>query len=379
MRPLALTCALALAACGPALQGKEPKLPAAKPEAVEALKEAARAVRLGPASYDRALERLKIALELDPKLWEAHYDQGWLLLKLKRPEEAVAPLEKALSILPSSAATVELLADAYLQTGKPGDAAKSLRAFLDRPAQDPGSEEEQARRVRLRVALGGALRRAGKLDDATEALRQALRLAPKAELPAALNQLGLVYLAKDQLELAELVLRRALEVDDKSRAAADLWNNLGLVQLRRRRDQEAFAAFDQAARLDPQLTVARRNKALVYLDCGDYGRAADELRAVTKADPQDLDAWIALGVAERGRGAHDAAARAYDRALELKPDAPDALYDLGILDMDFERKPKRAAERFERFLKVAPSSHPKRKDAETRLKELAQSPSEAPK
>jgi tetratricopeptide (TPR) repeat protein len=163
------------------------------------------------------------------------------------------------------------------------------------------------------------------------------------------------------------VLHRALEVDEKSKAAALTWNNLGLVALSRRRDQEAFADFDQAAKLDPQLAVARRNKAAVYLDCGDYARAADELRHLTKADPDDEETWIALGVAERGRGNLDAAARAYGKAIELVPDLPDALYDFGVLEMDFRRDNAKAKQYFEQFLKAAGDTHSKRADATERM------------
>jgi len=343
------------------------KLAAAKPEAVEALKEAARSVRLGAANWDRALERLRAAQQLDPKLWEAFYDEGWILLKQHHPEDAIAPLEKALAIYPTHAATVEALGEAYSGAGRSSDAARIFKGYIDRV----GAEAK----VPVRVALGAAQRRAGKLDDALETLRAALRLAEKKEQPPALNQMALVYLAKQQLELADLVLKKALDVDDKSKAAADTWNNLGLIALARRKDQEAFAHFDQASRLDPQLVVARRNKAVVYLDCGDYQKAAEELKQVVKADAQDASAWVALGVAERGRGSLDAAARAYERALELAgtgPDAADALFDLAILHMEFKKEPARAKERFEQFLKTAASSHPKRADAEARLKELGQ-------
>src|SRR5581483_7812642 len=159
--------------------------------------------------------------------------------------------------------------------------------------------------------------------------------------------------------------------DEKSKAAALTWNNLGLNALARRRDQEAFSAFDQAARLDPQLQVARRNKAVVYLDCGDYARAAEELRHVTRNDPDDEEAWIALGVAERGRGNHDAAARAYQKALEIAPEQPDALYDLGVLEMEFRRDNAKEKQWLEQYLKAAPQSHAKRADATERMGRLA--------
>ena len=300
------------------------KLPAAKPEAVDALKDAARSVRLGSANYERALERIRAAEQLDPNLWEAFYDEGWILLKLRNPGEAIAPLEKALAILPANAATVQALGEAYLLANRPTDAVKIYRAWLERPKSKDDPHADQ-----IRVALGAAYRRAGKLDEAIDALQKALRIAPRQAMAAALDQLGLVYKAKGQLELADLVLHRALEIDDKSKAAAETWNNLGLVALERRRDQEAFAHFEQATKLDPSLTVARRNKAAVYLDCGDYTRAVEELKHVTRVDPDDVDAWIALGVAERGAVNLQNAEHAFQKALELDPDAADALYDLG--------------------------------------------------
>jgi tetratricopeptide (TPR) repeat protein len=318
-----------------------------------------------PANYDRALERLRAAVDLDDNLWEAWYDQGWIALRQRQPQAAVAPLEKALAIWPSHAPTVTALGEAYVALGRAGDAAHAYRAWLDKHPTGGASDG-------LRVALGAALRKANQLDDAIEALRQALRQAPRST--EALNQLALVYQSRRQLELADLVLHRALDIDDKSKASAATWNNLGLVALARRRDQEAFAHFDQAARLDPSLTVARRNKAVVYLDCGDYARAAEELRHVTRADEADVDAWVALGVAERGRGQLEAAARAYEHALDLAPTAADALFDLGVLLMDFRKEKDAAREKLEAFLKAAPSSHSKRQMAESRLAELAPRP-----
>lgn len=362
----ALVVALLVGGCGPAAKQAEiPKLPPAKPEAVEALKDAARLVRLGPGNQERALERLKDAVEIDPQLWEAWYDAGWIELGRHHTEEAIAALEKAQSILPTHAPTAEALAQAYVQAGRAGDAVKTLRAFLDK---QPNAKEANA----VRVQLANAQRRANKLDDATETLRTVLRVEPRSA--PALSALGMVYEARGQHELADLVLHRALDIDKESKAAADVYNNLGLVALARRRDQEAFADFDAASRIDPSLTVARRNKAMVYLDCGDYARAAEELRAVTHADAADVEAWNALGVAERGEGKLDAAQRAYEKALAADPTgsgAADALFNLAVLHMDFKKEPQKARARLDEYLKLASPSHPRRADAEARLRELA--------
>jgi len=363
---LLISLLIFLVGCGATQKQAEiPKLPPAKPEAVEALKDAARLVRLGPGNQERALERLKDAVEIDPQLWEAWYDAGWIELGRHHTEEAIAALEKAQSILPTHAPTVEALAQAYVQAGRAADAVKTLRAFLDK---QPSAKEANA----VRVQLANAQRRANKLDDATETLRAVLRVEPRSA--PALSALGMVYEARGQHELADLVLHRALDIDKESKAAADVYNNLGLVALARRRDQEAFADFDAASRVDPSLTVARRNKAMVYLDCGDYARAAEELRAVTHADAADVEAWNALGVAERGQGKLDAAQRAYEKALAADPTgsgAADALFNLAVLHMDFKKEPQKARARLDEYLKLAGPNHPRRADAEARARELA--------
>jgi tetratricopeptide (TPR) repeat protein len=368
-----LGCALVLSACAHSSRtdSEKPKLPPAKPEALEAFKDGARMVRLGPAHYDRAIARLEDAVAQDPRLWEAHYDLGWLALRAHGYEAAARSFEKAVEIYPRHLPSVLGLGKAYEESGRTDAAVGVYRKFLDGIGK-PEARKDDA--VQVRVALGGALRRIGKFDVAIEALREALRLEPRSA--TALAGLGLVYEAKGQHELAELVLRRVLDLKPDAKLAADVWNNLGLIALARRRDQQAFAEFAEAAKLDPTLTAARRNRAVVYLDCGDYDKAASELRDIVKSDATDAAAWVALGVAERGRGQHEAAERAYRKALELEPEASsqnalDARYNLGVLYMDFKKDPSKAKELLADFLKAAPAKHPKVKDAETRLKDLA--------
>lgn len=372
MRRALLIGLLGLAACGTTTSStKSQTTTPAKPtkkagrslqsrEALELLRQAGLLIKRGPASYADALASLRRAAELDPKLWEAVYDEGWVLLEQGRAETAQAAFEKAVAMSNGHAAAVAGLAETQEKLGRYADAVKTIETHIDKiPAQDA---------LALRVQLGGLYRRQGKQGDAIGVLRQVLQKDPRSV--AALSELAQVYVSNQKPELAEFILRKALELDDKSKRAAILWNNLGLIALERRRDQEAFAHFDQASRLDPSFAIARRNRALVYLDAGDYKKASAELAKVVKAVPDDVAAYVALGVAERGSGDLKGAQQAYDRALALNPDSPDALYNAGVLAMEFQKAPDKALPLFERFLKVSGGSHPKRADAQQRKKEL---------
>ena len=47
-------------------------------------------------------------------------------------------------------------------------------------------------------------------------------------------------------------------------------------------------------------------------------------------------------MAARGDGKFDLARKAYERALDIEPDYPPALYNLGVLYMDFDKEPVKA-------------------------------------
>ena len=130
--------------------------------------------------------------------------------------------------------------------------------------------------------------------------------------------------------------------------------------------------FQKASELDPKYVQARLNKAVVYLDCGDYKRARAELEKAVEIDPNDAEAQVALGVAARGDGKFDLARKAYERALDIEPDYPPALYDLGVLYMDFDKDKVKAKDYLMQFQKAADATDPKREEATARLKELQQ-------
>jgi tetratricopeptide (TPR) repeat protein len=348
----------------------------ARAEALGEFEAAVRLARLGPESWPSALERLESARQLDPSLWQAWYDTGWLLEAQEKRAEAIEAYRKALALDGKSEAARRALASALVADGKLDEAAKVEREGLPEGDGADTGTARPAERAR-RIDLARVLLRAGRLEEAIGELRRVLRAEPRSA--AALSALGLVYRAEKRPELAELVLRRALEIEP-GRAAA--WNDLGLILLALRRDQEAFAAFDKAASLDPSLAEARRNRAAVYLDCGDYEAAAKELAQLTAAQPRLVDGWVALGVAERGRGRFAEARRAYEQALALAPSSAAALYNLGVLLMDFQKDPAAARDAFRRFLEAinttADGKHEKRADVEGRMRELDRAKPAAP-
>jgi Tfp pilus assembly protein PilF len=74
--------------------------------------------------------------------------------------------------------------------------------------------------------------------------------------------------------------------------------------------------------------------------------------------------------AARGDGKFDEARRAYERALDIEPDYPPALYDLAVLYMDFDKDPAKAKDFLTQYLQAVGKDDGRRADIEMRLKEL---------
>jgi tetratricopeptide (TPR) repeat protein len=358
-----LAVVLLLQACGGSTAEIKPAvapavLPKAKPEAMQHFDEGLRLMRAGPESLEAAGAQFTKAVKSDSKLFEGWHNLGVVMARLGRWEAAVDGLGRALRLQPASRRTLVALGEAL---GRLGRWQEAQRLYGERLAAEPKDDD-------LRLRYVQALRDGGKAADALEIVRS--MLAKDSKNAAAFNALGLVYYRMERLPLAESAFRRAIELEPKAKSSAVVWNNLGLVALAKGRDQEAFDAFEKASALDPGHREAHLNQATVYLDCGDYKRAEREISKAIEIDADDPDAYVALGVSLRGQKKFDEARAAYERALSSRPNHPPALYDLGVLYMDFQPDKAKAQESLTRFRNVASPADPRRADATTRLKEL---------
>ena len=375
---LAVLCAVvlgaaALAGCGgshshrhvagagaAAKQKREP----IKPAAMKEFESAMRALRLGgPEASETARARLRAALKLDGGIWEAWHDLGVIAWKEGDDDEAVEDFGKALALDRHHTGTLLARAEANRRAGHKKEARADYEAALKGMEEDdPGRRDSAAR-------LASLLRDSGDFDDAVDILRDTVRVSgTNAKI---YTELGQIYLAQKRLELAQLVLIKALELDAKDPA---VFNALAVLAQRQGKAQEAFERFDQAAQLDATYIDARFNKASVLLDAGDYARAKVELAAIVEKRSDDYAAQVALGVAHRGLKEFAEAKKAWQRVIKEAPKRSsaraDAMWNLANLEIEFMEDPAGGKAELERYLQEAPSSHGKRQDAENKCKEV---------
>lgn len=335
-----------------------------KPAAMKEFDSAMRALRLGgPEADEIARGRLKKALEIDPSVWEAWYDLGVIAWKEGEDDQAIDAFGKALNANREHTPTLMGRAEANRRAGHKKEARGDYESALKLMADDDPNRPDAASR------LASLLRDAGEFEDAVEVLRETVRVSgTNAKI---YTELGQIYIAQKRLELAQLVLVKALELDAKD---PSVYNALALLAQKQGKAQEAFERFDQAVSLDATYTDARFNKATVLLDAGDYARAKAELSAIVERHADDYAAQVSLGVAHRGLKELAEAKKVWERVVK---DAPrrstpraDAMWNLGLLKIDFMEDPAGGKTELERYLQDAPSNHSKRQDVETKCKEV---------
>jgi tetratricopeptide (TPR) repeat protein len=371
MKRVAMVLMVVLAACGGsgtrkvkgggrAAQVREP----VKPSAMKAFDAAMRAIRLGgPEAAETARARLRAALKEDGSIWEAWYDLGVIAWQEGEDDEAIEDFTKALKGNGEHTQSLLARAEANRRAGHKKDAKADYQAALKQMSEDDPNRKDAAPR------LASLLRDSGEYDDAVEILRETVRVSGASA--RIYTELGQIYIAQKRLELAQLVLAKALEIDAKDPA---VYNALALLAQKQGKSQEAFERFDQAASLDPNYLDARFNKASVLLDAGDYARAKVELAAIVEKRPDDYAAQVSLGVAHRGLKELAEAKKVWQRVIKEAPKRStvraDAMWNLANLEIDFMEDPAGGKAELERYLQEAPTSHAKRQDVENKCKEV---------
>jgi tetratricopeptide (TPR) repeat protein len=174
--------------------------------------------------------------------------QGKQLLDEGRYADAVPKLEKAASLLPKNALAWNYLGLAYHGNGQFEPAANAYRTALSL----------DHKLMVVRYNLGCLYLERDNLAAAMDELKSYTLLRPAA-LEGWLK-LGTAQLRARRLEEAEKSFRTALDLHAKHPEAL---NGLGLVQVQRRRWQDALNHFNVAALQDPPFAPALLNSAVI--------------------------------------------------------------------------------------------------------------------
>lgn len=310
-----------------------------------------------------------------PRPVAAPSDADWLILALPhapdrppvRLSRAPAPVEGAelFAVGCSPGLGVDVArGSAALAPDRPG----RFRLVVNAPAQlDPGGPVFDVTGRVCGVVFGPAAGEPGTWEVASTAqVADALRtVAPDSSalrLTAADHIRAGIGAATPQDAMEDF--RRALAAEPQSILAA---YDLGVAASRLPATEGvAVAAYRKVIELDPQFADAYFNLALLSLTRGETPEALQFMKSVTVLQPDNSEAWAALGELYRRRGRMEEANAALERALAGDDASAIALYDLGVVSAQGDRDLARAVAAFARFVERFPE-HPKAVDAERYL------------
>ncbi len=191
--------------------------------------------------------------------------------------------------------------------------------------------------IDLRVALIGALRDGGRIDDAIAEAKAALKV--NSNSIGVYNNLGLIYMEKGDLDLAKFVFLKARDVPGGD-TNVYLRTNLGRILYLQGENSGALFNFQEAVKLDPEFLPALVYLAEMYQSDRNYTDMVPLLETAAKKAPEDHGVQMNLGIAYRGVGRYPEAKVAYETALKLEPTNPNPYFNLGILYGDYLKTPE---------------------------------------
>ncbi|HEX4343675.1 MAG TPA: tetratricopeptide repeat protein, partial [Verrucomicrobiae bacterium] len=138
---------------------------------------------------------------------------------------------------------------------------------------------------------------------------------------------------------------------------AQAWNYLGLAYHHAGQASNAVPAYQQALRLDHDLTEAHFNLGCLWLEQNKLDLAKTEFNAVTLRRANSADGWLKLGETQTRLRDLAGAEKSYNQVLYMTPQQPDALNGLGMVALQRNR-PRDAAQFFNSAIKAKPDYAP---------------------
>src|SRR6266404_6138054 len=324
---------------------------------------------------DEARAEYTRTIAIDSKMSEAYLNLGMLLLDKKENAAAVAPLRKAVELLPAQSRPRYLLAVALDRSGDRAGATESFEALLH---LDPNN-------ITAIDYLGWAALRDGKPGEAEARFRRAVEVQPKG--PEALKGLahsidaqkkpeaagvyrGFLELMPNDSEARARLIHLLVELQQNDMALAELdrldagkqptLESLKLradIQIAGNKWDDSIVTLQQGLALAPNDAQLHGGLGRILLQKRDFAAAEKELRIALRLDEKNLFYFKDLSSTFFLGGNYPAALAALDEIAKVEQPGA-GVWFIRAICYDKLNQPKLALEAYQKFLELDQDKNP---------------------
>ena len=314
------------------------------------------------------------AAALDPKMSAAYVNLGMLLLENHQDTAAVAPLRKAVELLPAESRPRYLLAVALDRSGDRAGAAQAFEALLHLDPNDINALQylgwmnlRSGRPAEAEIRFRRAVEVQPKGADELRGLAESLEAQKKPEAVAAYREYlevkpddatahaRFIHLLMDQGQndaaLAEL---------DRADAGKPNVESLKLradIQVAQKKWADAIATLHQAVALAPNDAQLRGGLGRTFLQVRDFPNAEKELKTAIQLDAKNIDYWKDLSTTYYLSKNYAATLGVLDRIDQFATPGAGGWF-LRALCYDSLNQPKPALDAYQKFLELDQNKNP---------------------
>lgn len=210
---------------------------------------------------------------------------------------------------------------AWRGTGEFEDTEEKISMHESMLTDLPEKAESTAARAKLLLTLGILNWRKGNFEKAEELLQDAIKAAIRLEdngvEAECFNAIALVKFAQGKNDEAIEAYKQAIEIAPEQ---IFVWNNLGNLCLKIARNDEAMLAFQKTLQHNPKDSVAWNGLGTVYYKIGYIDDSISAYRRAIEYAPLRAAPWAGLGDAYVSTARDVDAISAYQKAIELNKD-----------------------------------------------------------
>lgn len=271
--------------------------------------------------YPEAIREFEIITRLRPLSADAYYNLGSVYYKMEKNSDAVAAYRKATQLKPDDVYNWNGLGYVYQATGRYAEAMTAYERAMKLSPNRPESATFFLNYSLAALAAGGKSRALpGSIarsraeayyEHAHTALVQAAKLKPndyqiRETYAETLFDIGKYAEAIPEFERAAQLAPRQY----------DPYYNIGLAQEKLGKNSEAVESYKRAIELSaPDSHNALFRLGEIQFKLGQYDEATKIFTTITKAEPENLNAWINLASAFHMKGDTDAETTILEEAV----------------------------------------------------------------